>query len=142
MVSDQKSKPSASGVHATGDDVPREKTFEILAQEAGAFYRSILTVATAFLGGSLVFLDKTAATFSTLSLCVLAMAWGALVWTIALIVRVRRDNLVSGRLALQDMLDEAKRLDEQNEDRTNLAVTALIVGISLMMFFGMLSLKL
>lgn len=103
-----------------------------LTTEAGGFYALIVTVASSFLGGSLLFLEKFALNRSRWTLALLILAWLALVAAIGCIARLRYHNLKSARLALEERFSDASEIDKHT-DRLSWLSQYLLIG-------GMLSL--
>jgi len=83
------------------DDITRrqELVFATIAQEAAGFYGLILTLATSFLGGTLVFIDRIAPSPARWTLALLGFGWLSLIASVSLIAWVRWRNIESGRMA-------------------------------------------
>lgn len=100
------------------DDPNAAQQFAILQSlttEAGGFYGLIVTVASSFLGGSLLFLEKFALNRSLWTLALLILAWLALVAAIGCIARLRYHNLKSAKLALENRFPEASKIDRHTD---------------------------
>ena len=121
--------------------VSQEKLFETIVTEASGFYRSVLTVATAFLGGTLVFLKQMAPSPSPLSQAALGLGWFALIASVGCVIWVRRLNLDSGRHVLEGDIEAARRLDRRTRTLSNWAAGLLVAGMILLMLFGFLNLS-
>ena len=119
--------------------VSKDATFAGIVAEAGGFYKSVLTVASSFLGGSLVFMQRIAPNPSTVSLIVLGIGWVLLVACVAVVVFVRRLNLDSGRQALRSEYAAAEKIDQKTRGLSNWATWLLIGGIFMVMLFGMMN---
>jgi len=122
------------------EKVSKDKLFESIVKEAGEFYNLILTVSSAFLGGTLLFLEKIAPSPDRCSLWVLYSGWACLIASIAISAYVRLKNLESGRLALEQKYEEAKRLDRMKEALTIAMTIFMVIGILLITLFGMINL--
>ena len=121
------------------DRVSKEAAFAAIVAEAGGFYKSVLTVASSFLGGSLLFMHRIAPDPSRLSLVFLSIGWGLLIICVALVIRVRRRNLDSGWQALEGKYDRAKEIDESTRRQSDWAMWLLIIGMAAIMSFGMIN---
>lgn len=120
--------------------VSKDTVFNVLATEAGGYYKSILTVASSFLGGSLIFIEKIAPTPSKCSLYLLGVGWLLLICSIATIIFVRRLNLDSGWKALEGNFNEAKEIDVKTRNYSTAATVLLFLGLILIMMFGFVNL--
>ena len=124
------------------DDVSRrdELIFSTIAQEAAGFYGLILTLATSFLGATLVFIDRIAPKPQHWTLILLGLGWLCLIAAVSLIASVRWRNIESGRTAHAG--DWEKESDEEKMTRklTVGAVFFLVIGMSLVTLFGFLNL--
>ncbi|MBI5710345.1 MAG: hypothetical protein HZC42_08590 [Candidatus Eisenbacteria bacterium] len=116
---------------AENQDVSRETIFRVLATDADGYYKLVLTVASSFLGGSLVFLEKFLPHPTALSLAFLSVGWASLVTSIGLIANVRLRNLQSGAFALENKITEAQALDLVKARHTEWAARCLIGGMAL-----------
>jgi len=127
-----------------GDDqkderVSKDALFDSIVKEAGGFYNLILSVASAFLGGSLLFLEKIAPKPVVWSLPILGLGWLALIVAIGLSAYVRLENLEAGRLALEGKYDEAKKLDRKKECCCIGMLWTLLIGVFLVAAFGLVN---
>lgn len=133
-------QPPASGAPTTDEDyVSKNVLFQSIATEAGGFYGLVITVASSFFGGTLLFMDKLA-TDPVRCPVLLLLGWIALVASIALIGWVRLANLISGRLALEDEHDDARRLDRRKERAAFWGLGMLTAGMILILLFGFVNL--
>ena len=118
----------------------RKMAFEIVAKEAAGLYNMMLTVATAFLGGTLLFLEKFIAVSTFVpSIIILALAWLLICAAIIYIIRIRVLNLRSGTYFLTGRVDKAREIDNRNKRLTNIAVVTLGTGIFLLVVFGIVN---
>ena len=113
------------------EPVSSDKKYEVLAGEADGFYKILVTVSTAFFGGSLLYLEKIARHATPISIVVLALGWFALVLAIFWVTDVRRQNLESLRLAMEGKYDEARAVDAQTRLGSRRAQWSMLVGMSL-----------
>jgi hypothetical protein len=119
--------------------VPKSAVLQSITAEANGFYGVVVTVASTFLGGSLLFLEKFAPARSAWSIVVMAIGWISLVASIGCIARIRFMNLRSGKLALLDQFDEATKIDHHTDMLSNWAQWLLIGGMSALVFMGVLN---
>ena len=119
--------------------VPKSAVLQSITAEANGFYGVVVTVASTFLGGSLLFLEKFAPARNAWSIVVMAIGWISLVASIGCIARIRFMNLRSGKLALLDRFDEAERIDHHTDMLSNWAQWLLIGGMSALVFMGVLN---
>lgn len=118
------------------NDVPRSSVLQSITTEASGFYTTITTVASTFLGGSLLFLDKFLSVGSNWSLVALAVSWLALVSSIACVAHVRYLNLKSGRFALRGEYEAAEAIDVRSGKCSTGAQWLLIVGMVALVVVG------
>ncbi len=119
--------------------VPKSAILQSVTAEANGFYGVVVTVASTFLGGSLLFLEKFTPAKSNWSIGVISVGWISLVASIGCIARVRFMNLRSGKLALTDEYDEAKKIDRHTDFLSNWSQWLLIVGMSALVVVGVLN---
>lgn len=122
------------------ESVPKKTVFESITSEAGGFYRQVLTIASAFLGGTILFFDKLKVSIKPLSLILLFLGWLCLIVVIALSGIIRLKNLESGRLALDNEIEKARKLDSRKENWSEIMLWFLIAGIFLITLFGIINL--
>jgi len=127
---------------AEGKDekVSKDTLFQSIVKEAGEFYNLILTVSSAFLGGTLIFLEKIAPNPVQCSLWVLYLGWVSLIGSIAISAYVRLKNLESGRLALEERYEDAQQLDRKKEWLSSLMTILMVAGVALITIFGIINL--
>ena len=124
------------------EPVSSDKKFEVMATEAGGYYQTIVTIATAMMGGSILFLEKIAPHPIVWTIALLAMGWLALLGSIFLITDVRLNNLESLRHALECEYELAKTVDSHTRKASDLARWALVFGMLLIAGYGLLNLVL
>lgn len=118
---------------AAVDNEPNKQITESVINEATSFYKLVVTTATVFLGGTLIFWEKIAPAISQASVIALGCGWLCLIVSIALIVFARRDNIELGRLVLKGR-PESNRQDKIAK-RCRCFTTASGVFLSLGMLF-------
>lgn len=131
---------TAERVDQQNTDITRSDIFSSIVSEAGSFYRTIITVASTFLGGTLLFLERIAPRPSIHSVIVLAIGWFCLIAAILFIIFVRALNLRSGQYALEGRFDKAHKLDTRKWALTVCAAWALTLGLLCIMWFGFVNL--
>ena len=112
------------------DVVSHETILKVLAADADGYYRLVLTLASAFLGGSLLFLEKIVPKPTCLSLVFMSLGWVALVASVAVVTNIREKNLRSGYIALEGKRDQARVLDAAKDRQITWASTLLIAGMA------------
>lgn len=117
--------------------VSKSAILQSITAEASGFYTTVTTVASTFLGASLLFVDKFLALGTAFSFVVLAVSWISLVASIACVARVRFLNLKSGQLALQENFDGAAAIDIRSARFSTSAQWCLIVGMAALVVVGL-----
>ncbi len=120
--------------------ISREAIFKVLAADADGYYKLVLTLASSFLGGSLLFLEKIMPKPTWLSLLFVSLGWGSLIASVALVTSIRAWNLRSGFFALEGKVEEARKLDVKKDRHTTCASNLLIAGMIFIMLAGAVSL--
>jgi hypothetical protein len=119
------------------NEVSRAAILQSMTTEAGGFYATITTVASTFLGASLLFFDKFVIARTTFSLVFLGVSWTSLVISLACVAHVRYLNLKSGRLVLRGKDASADALDTVSYRYSNVAQGSLIVGMAALVLVGL-----
>jgi hypothetical protein len=119
--------------------VPKSAILQSITAEANGFYGVVVTVASTFLGGSLLFLERLAPARTGWSIVVMAFGWLSLVASIGCIARIRFMNLRSGKLALRDEYEQADVIDRHTDTLSNWSQWLLIGGMSALVFMGLLN---
>jgi hypothetical protein len=120
--------------------VSDDALFDAIVTEATGFYNMLLAVASGFLGGSLVFIEKIAPSPPRWSLAILGIGWASLLFSLMVIIWVRRQNLESGKKALEKDYSSAKNIDQKKDKLTTWATILLALGVSSLLLFGMINL--
>lgn len=118
------------------DAAQRDSTFRIIVGECRAFYKQVVTVATLFLGGTLLFIEKITPHPAQCTLVILGLGWLSLVLSILGVTWVRRDNIECGRLVLCDQEGEARAIQRRAQRFTDASGILLAIGVFLVMLFG------
>jgi len=118
------------------EDISREALFNSIVESASQFYGRLVTVASAFLGGSLVFLERLSQHATPGSFVFLVLGWLFLVASIGLVVLVQRGNLESGRQALRGDTENASNIDRWTRRASSAAALFLVLGMSCLAAFG------
>jgi hypothetical protein len=108
-----------------------------MTTEAGGYYGLIVTVASSFLGGSLLFMEKLAPIHSGWFLLGFGIAWISLVASIGCVARLRYYNLKSGRLALNQDFTGASQIDRHTDVLSWWSQFLLILGMSALVLIGL-----
>ncbi len=117
----------------------RDSTFIIIVEECRGFYKHVLAIATAFLGGTLLFLEKISPNPSGLSLVLLGIGWTLLIVSILAVIWVRRLNIECGRLTLRNEIVEAEAIHCRSRKFTTAAGFLLGFGMGFVMAFGLVN---
>jgi hypothetical protein len=115
-----------------------ERMFPYQVAEAQGFYNAMITVASAFLGGLLIFLRTLSNNPLGWLLIPLFIGYLALVAAIVLTIWVRRVNIESARLVMMGCYTQSKLLGVKNIIRTNFAIWCLAIGIISSSAFGII----
>jgi hypothetical protein len=122
------------------DDQVQQEIFQIVVAECRGFYKLVITVATAFLGGTVLLFDRLAPEPASLwSLAVLGAGWLSLVGSIVAVSYVRRWNIESGRLTLKRQEADAELVATKARKATDWTVLALALGMVLVSFFRLVN---
>ena len=116
--------------------VSKDELARSVVSEAQGLHKQMLGISSAFLGGSILFLEKIAPNPEYWTLVMLIVGWLSLISSMALSIVVRLNNIESGRRALEGKYDKASELDRKKECWTKWAVGLLIAGILLIAVFG------
>ena len=122
------------------EPVSSDTKFEVLATEADGFYKTVVTVSTAIMGGTLIFLEKVAPHPTLGSIIVLGTGWMFLFAAIGSILYVRRKNLESLRLALRGEYPAAGDIDARTRRASSMAPYLMIIGMALAGLSGLMNL--
>jgi hypothetical protein len=131
MDTEQKGKPE--------DVVSRECIFTTMATEAAGLYNLLMSVSTAVLGGTLLFLERIASSPTKQSLWYLGLGWLMLLFCTVACAWVRWKNLESGRLVLENKIQDARKIDKINRWLTKFAIASLALGITLIGVFALIN---
>jgi hypothetical protein len=114
----------------------RDHVIASVLSEAGAFYKLVVTTATLFLGGTLLFWERIAPAPDRFSLAILGVGWFSLGMSIMAVVIVRKSNIECGRLTLEGEMEKANRESAHSRRLTNRAAIMLAFGILCVMASG------
>ena len=115
------------------DQVSRKALFTAIVSEATGFYKIVTVIASSFLGGSLLFMEKIAVKPKPWTLVILAGGWLLLMASIGLIAWIRCLNLDAGQMALEGKYDEASVVDRKKRRLSIAALVALMAGMTAIM---------
>jgi hypothetical protein len=124
------------------ESVAKTDLFRAIVESATEYYKLMITIASAFLGGSLLFVEKLSPSANPLKshVILLGCGWLFLVVSIILILVVQRSNLKSGKLVMEGKMEEAAKIDCHTGCESTWALVALALGIVLIMLYGLLNL--
>lgn len=122
------------------DQVTRDAILASHTEEAQGFYNLVMTVATSFLGGTLLFVEKVASPVPA-SLWLIAIGWILLVGSIGCIAWARRINLWSGGAALGRREGESREHDRVGNRFTTAGTLLLVAGMLSVTLAGIVGLR-
>lgn len=125
-----------------GSTVPLERLYATMSEEAAGLYNQLITICTAFLGGTLVFFNKMFVGNVGWSLWLLFTGWAALTYPLAVLVLVRWQNVEAHRHALEYFknhvekeYDKAVSIPRKARIWTKSAIILMVVGLILIAVF-------
>ena len=121
------------------DPVDNNTIFSAMAQEASGLYDLIIKIASLFLGGTLLFIEKITPHPSACSVHLLGIGWLLLIITIVLIAIIRLINIKSGNHAMGSEMDHAKALDRIGLPLTYVALSSFALGLILIASVGLVN---
>jgi hypothetical protein len=121
-------------------EVSSDTVFKAIVDQALSFYRLIVTVASTFLGGTLVFIEKIAPAPTQCSLWLLGAGWLFLIATILCVAFVHRLNLQSGKHVMAGRNDLAAPIDVKSRFLSTMTSILLSAGLLAIVAFGMVNL--
>jgi len=137
-------KNTLSNLQSTNSTI--EQLYSTMAQEADGFYRQMITICTAYLGGTFVFYDKFVTENSTQSLWLLFLAWVALIYPTAVLTYIRWQNVESHRHILEYLKKQeeeeytrAKTIAKNGRNLTKSAIYSMIIALLLLGMFTALN---
>ena len=118
--------------------------FKAQLKEAGELYQQLLTIATLFLGGSIVFMEKIAPNPKPPTLILIYIGWLALLISIVLLIVIRLNNIDTISLSVskdENEKNKGKNLEKINHIITRIMVIFLTIGLIFITIFGAINLK-
>jgi hypothetical protein len=117
--------------------VEKKDIFAAMVTSAADYYKTIITVATLFLGGTLLFLEKLApASENIVGKWLLGFGWALLILSIVAIAAVQLINIESGRRVMIGEAPRALKIDRLTGALSWVALISITLGISCVMIFG------
>jgi len=117
-----------------------ECLYSTMAQEANGLYSQMITISTAFFGGSLAFFGRFNVSASTWFVCILVLAWLALIAPLAILICVRWKNVEAHRHALEyiktgkdEEYKKAVQIPRRARCCTKVAIGLMMFGLLLLM---------
>jgi len=127
---------------------PVAQLYATMAQEAAGLYKQMITISTAFLGGSLAFFDKFFTTGkASCSIWLLFSAWVALIYPVFILSWVRWQNVESHRHMLEYLKNEssdgnykkAAEIAAKGRKWTKSAIISLALALALLAIFALVN---
>ena len=139
-MSEETDEKHSGEQHDDKSEASQDAILNSITTEAGGFYKTILTLASGFMGGSLFFIKDIAPNPSCGSSIILIIGWVFLLFSIGFILCVRRLNLWSAKLFLEEEFTKAQNTDNLSSLFSTISVVLLFLGMVCIMIFGMLNL--
>jgi hypothetical protein len=123
------------------DDSFRKQLYATMAQEASGLYSQLLTICTAFLGGSLTFYEKLAPNPLPCSMLFLFLAWLSFIYSLLALIWVRWKNVEAHRMILESLkgdeclYDKARKTAIKTRRVTNSIIVSIGFGMSFLALF-------
>lgn len=118
-------------------DELRKAVLESVASQAAALAKLVMTVSSAFLGGSLLFLEKVVDNLNSLGFWFLALGWSLLIGSITLVAWDGVLNTSSAFHALEGSWEKARNRDKKGRGCVFCATLCLAGGMAFIMCFGL-----
>jgi len=129
--------------------VPIERLYATMSEEAAGVYKLVITICTAFLGGTLVYFDKLFISKATWSIYILFLGWAALTYPLAVLVFVRWQNVEAHRHVLEYVktgddkeFEKAASIPRKSRKWTTSALISMVAGLVLIAVFTAINIAL
>ena len=126
--------------------VSNEQLYAAMAKEANEIHKQVLTICTAFLGGTSVFLDKLYISEAKWTLVILFLGWAALTYPLVALAIVRWKNVESHRyifnffkIGNEGELEKAASISKSGRVLTVSALASMTAGLILISVFTALN---
>jgi hypothetical protein len=130
---------------AINDDdqmISLERLYDTMSKEVDGLYRQMITICTAFLGGTLVFFEKLFVSNAEWSIYVLFGGWAALTYPLAVLIFIRWQNVEAHRHVLEYLktgkekeYNEAVLMSRRGRKWTTSAIISMVAGLVLVAAF-------
>lgn len=119
-----------------------EVLYDTMSKEADGLYKQMITICTAFLGGTLVFFEKLFVSKAGWSIYFLFGGWAALTYPLAVLIYVRWQNVEAHRHTLEyfKTRNEAEyniavAIPKRGRKWTTSAIVSMVAGLILIATF-------
>jgi len=121
--------------------VGKKEIFAAIVASAAEYYKTVVGIATAFLGGTLLFIEKLSpAGAKPHATVLLFLGWVLLIFSILCVTLVQRWNLESGKRVMRGKIEAAEKLDERTARFSSAAIVCLTAGIFFITIYGYVNL--
>lgn len=114
----------------------REALLASVTAEADGFYSQMATIASGFLGGTLLLMEKIAPNPGRCTLVILAAGWISLIVVLIMVVTIRYLNLMSAGCCARQEFDKAAIIDLIKDVMGALSILIMGIGMSSIFLFG------
>lgn len=119
-----------------------EVLYDTMSKEADGLYKQMITICTAFLGGTLVFFEKLFVGNAEWSIYILFVGWAALTYPLAVLMIVRWQNVEAHRYILEYFktneeaeYNKAVEIPKRGRKWTKSAIFSMVAGLILISIF-------
>ncbi len=119
-----------------------EALYDTMSKEADGLYKQMITICTAFLGGSLVFFEKLFVSDAGWAIYFLFGGWAALTYPLAVLIYVRWQNVEAHRHILEYLKTESEieynkavAIPKRGRKWTTSAIISMLAGLILIATF-------
>lgn len=111
------------------DPEHRKQVVDALVSQADGYYTVLISTATLFLSGTVVFADRISPDPTRTSVILLSGGWFSLILCICVVVYVRYSNVQAGTLVLMEQHERAKPVESRSRTCTALSGLLLALGM-------------
>jgi len=122
----------------TQQTISLEALYDTMSKEVDGLYKQMITICTAFLGGTLVFFEKLFVSDAGWSIYFLFGGWAALTYPLAVLIYIRWQNVEAHRHTLEyfktkneDEYNKAVAIPKRGRKWTTSAIISMVAGLVL-----------